>query len=299
MSTKSNVLVIGYGEMGRAMEHLLSKSHNLFFWDKFPPTDLEPVILEDAVPQADFVIFCLPVQPHEEVLQSILSLLKPDTICISIAKGLDKQGRTAQQIFASKLEKHQYAMIYGPMISEEIRLNRPAFAQVGCHKITFQSIADLFKDSKLYLQHSNDVVGIGWSVILKNVYAMVFGMNDALQLGVNMRGFLAVTALAELDQIVQLMGGNTGSPYHLAGLGDLITTATSLDSHHHKLGEMLAAGETENIKGEGVNTLQMVKQHQLFDTTLFPLFSLIDHIIENRPVDVAKALDDFLVARQQ
>jgi len=33
--------------------------------------------------------------------------------------------------------------------------------------------------------------------------------------------------LHELTPIVQAMGGKTDSPYHLAGLGDLITTATS------------------------------------------------------------------------
>jgi glycerol-3-phosphate dehydrogenase len=57
------------------------------------------------------------------------------------------------------------------------------------------------------------------SVILKNVYAMVFGMADELQLGDNMRGYLSVAALRELDQIVLKMGGQAGSPYHLAGLG--------------------------------------------------------------------------------
>ena len=65
-----------------------------------------------------------------------------------------------------------------------------------------------------------------------------------------MRGYLAVAALRELDQIVCKMGGQAGSPYHLAGLGDLITTATSEDSHHHELGRMLAREEVKGIKGD-------------------------------------------------
>ena len=64
-------------------------------------------------------------------------------------------------------------------------------------------------------------------MILKNVYAMVFGMADELELGDNVRGFLATATLQELDRIVLHQGGLPGTPYHLAGLGDLITTATS------------------------------------------------------------------------
>jgi len=77
-----------------------------------------------------------------------------------------------------------------------------------------------------------------------------------------------------------------GSPYHLAGLGDLITTATSEDSHHHELGRMLAREETQNIKGEGVHTLEMVTKHQLFNTQDYPLFELI-HGIVKKPQNVA------------
>ena len=108
-----------------------------------------------------------------------------------------------------------------------------------------------------------------------------------------MRGYLAVAALRELDKIVCGMGGQAGSPYHLAGLGDLITTATSEDSHHHELGRMLARGETNGIVGEGVHTLAMVKQHQLFDTTNYPLFCLIDSIVE-QPSDVHKSITEYL-----
>jgi glycerol-3-phosphate dehydrogenase (NAD(P)+) len=122
---------------------------------------------------------------------------------------------------------------------------------------------------------------------------MVFGMADELQLGDNMRGYLSVTALLELDQIVRKMGGQAGSPYHLAGLGDLITTATSEDSHHHELGRMLAREEVLGIEGEGIHTLEMVSQHRLFNTADYPLFQLIRDIVSN-PQGVHERIDAFL-----
>ncbi len=275
--TGHNILVLGYGEMGHAMEYLLHERHDLHFWALELDTDLEQLAAK-----AEIVLFCLPVNPHAEILARIQPLLQPGSLCLSIAKGLDEQGRSAAQIFAERLPDSAYALLYGPMISEEIRAGRLAFAQVGTpHADIHQRVRALYRGSRLYLEHSDDIPGISWSVILKNVYAMAFGMADELQLGDNMRGYLAVAALHELDRIVERMGGQPRSPFHLAGLGDLITTATSEDSHHHELGRRLARGETENISGEGVHTLQMVEKHQLFDSADFPLFRLVGELVRN------------------
>ena len=180
------------------------------------------------------------------------------------------------------------------MISEEIRADRYAFAQLGCDEIdSYNKIRELYQGTRLYVEHTLDITGISWSVILKNVYAMVFGMADELQLGDNMRGYLSVAALRELDRIVRKMGGQAGSPYHLAGLGDLITTATSEDSHHHELGRLLAREELSGIEGEGIHTLKMVSQHRLLNITDYPLFQLIDDIVRN-PQGVHKRINGYL-----
>ena len=295
MKERFRVLILGYGEMGHAMEYLLKERQQLDIWEKYPQDNFQSVVLEDAAPRADIVLFCLPVNPHREVVQQIAPLLKKTCLCLSIAKGLDEAGQTAAQIFAGVLATHQaYALLYGPMISEEIRAGRYAFAQLGCSDIdSYKKIGELVRGTRLFIEHTSDITGISWSVILKNVYAMVFGMADELQLGDNMRGYLSVAALRELDQIVGKMGGQAGSPYYLAGLGDLITTATSENSHHHELGRMLAREEVRGIEGEGIHTLEMVRQHRLFSTADYPLFCLISGIVR-RPHGVHKSINGYL-----
>lgn len=281
--SEKTVLILGYGEMGHVMQALLQDRHDLYIWDKFPSVGMQSVVLEEAAPQADFVVFCVPVKPHREVAETIAPLLKPGCICISIAKGLDESGQTAAQIFAGVLgaENTDFALLYGPMIAEELRAGLYGFAQLACSsENTCPRVQDLFSGSTLLIAPSDDVTGISWAVILKNVYAMVFGMADGLGLGDNMRGFLMATSLRELDAIVRVMGGAAGSPYGLAGLGDLVTTATSMQSHHHELGRSLARGETGNITGEGVHTLAMVEQHDLFEWRDYPLFSLIKRLLD-------------------
>ena len=89
------------------------------------------------------------------------------------------------------------------------------------------------------------------------------------------------------------MGGQAGSPYHLAGLGDLITTATSEDSHHHELGRMLAREEVRGIEGEGIHTLEMVSRHRLFNTKDYPLFQLIHELVRS-PQGVRNRIAEYL-----
>jgi len=283
MTTSFNVLILGHGEMGQAMEFLLKDHHSLAIWEKFPHIDHSYTSLDEGIPRADIVLFCLPVNPHREVMQHIAPLLKKTCLCVSIAKGLDETGKTAAQIFAEHLPAGQpYALLYGPMISEEIRDGRPAFGQLGCRDVaSFHVMQNCFRSTKLYIDHTFDITGISWSVILKNVYAMAFGMADELKLGDNVRGYLAAAALQELNQIVLDMGGQAGTPYHLAGLGDLITTATSESSHHHELGRRLAREETNDIAGEGPHTLAMITRHQLFDTRKYPLFQFIHAMMLN------------------
>lgn len=85
----------------------------------------------------------------------------------------------------------------------------------------------LFAGTPLYLEHSTDIEGLSWSAVLKNVYAILFGVADELGLGDNMRGYLAVACAAELGQIVSHLGGSAKTALRLTGLGDLVTTATS------------------------------------------------------------------------
>lgn len=295
MEKKIKVLIIGYGEMGHAMEFLLRDHFHIDIWDKYSQDNTISVLSDDTLVNADIILFCIPVNPHQEIASTIMPLLKDECLCLSIAKGLDETGKTAAQIFSEVFSVHQpYGCIYGPMISEEIRAGHYAFAQVACNKTNNNSrVKKLFYGSKLLIQETSDIVGISWSVILKNVYALAFGMADELKLGDNVRGFLSVTALYELDKIVNNMGGVAGSSYHLAGLGDLITTATSESSHHHELGRRLARGETQNITGEGIHTLKMVDKYNLLNKAEYPLYNFIFNTVAD-PHEVRQQFDSYL-----
>jgi glycerol-3-phosphate dehydrogenase (NAD(P)+) len=291
LSMKLQVLILGYGEMGHALEYLLAERHEVSIWSLGSNT-----ILEEETTKAQVILFCLPANAHHEITRRIEPHLAEGSLCLSIAKGLDESGLTASQVFASVLsDQHRYGVIYGPMISEQIRMDRYSFADVTLSDADdFETICSLFQGTSLICRQIEDMPGSSWSVILKNVYAIMFGVSDELQLGDNMRGHLMVAALTELSAIVSAFGGETHTPYGYAGLGDLLTTATSENSHHHELGRKLASGRFDDISGEGVHTLQMVAKFHLFDTKAYPLFTLVNDIV-TKPESLKNKVDGYLL----
>lgn len=292
---KLRVLILGYGEMGHAMEYLLAARHDVRIWNMGEVVRGSRATLEEEVAEAQAILFCLPVNPHYEIASRIAPYLVEGSVCLSIAKGLDESGRTAAQVFESLFAgRHHYGVVYGPMISEELRAGHYGFADaVLSDAADFGVIHSLFRGSTLVCQQASDMHGRSWSVILKNVYAILFGVADELKLGDNMRGHLMVAAIAELSGIVQAFGGQAHTPYSYAGLGDLMTTATSEDSHHHALGRQLARGEWADISGEGVHTLRMVEKYRPFDWRGYPLFSLVRDIV-TQPATLHERVEDYL-----
>jgi hypothetical protein len=47
-----------------------------------------------------------------------------------------------------------------------------------------------------------------------------------------------------------------------------------------------------------VHTLQMIEKHQLLNTTMYPLFELIQQIVK-QPVQVAQKMDAFIQQRYE
>ncbi len=274
---KFRVLILGHGEMGQAMEFLLAPHQSLRIWQRRPPAGEAPLNLETVVAESDVILFCLPATAHAAVAGLIAPHLRGATLCLTIAKGLDEHARLPATVLAETVGSARIAVLYGPMISEEIRAGKPAFAECGASQpATYDRIAALYHGTALRLEPARDITGLSWSAILKNVYAMAFGMADELNLGDNTRGFLAVTALHELSAIVLHLGGESATPYRLAGLGDLITTATSAGSHHHELGRLIVRGAHDRLSGEGVHSVGVLRSAGRFSAASFPLFQLID-----------------------
>lgn len=303
MDKQKQILILGHGAMGTMFESLLDE-HDLAIWERDPETGEENVKLESICRDREIVLFALPAHPHHELAQRLAEALPENAVCLSIAKGVDEEARTPAQVFESVFgDRVHWGMIYGPMIARDLDQGRRGFGVLASKSEQAREAASLFAGTRLCLDTDDDVHGTTWSVILKNVYVPLIGASDELEFGDNMRGFLLAEAVSELAAIAAAKGGQATTAYGPAGMGDLITSATSASSHHRKIGAGLASGDREEIedeggyiRSEGVHTVERVREHDVVPRGRYPLFDLAGDFLTDS-VDFEAAIEQYLEER--
>jgi glycerol-3-phosphate dehydrogenase (NAD(P)+) len=106
-----------------------------------------------------------------------------------------------------------------------------------------------------------DVIGVELGGALKNVIALAAGILEGLGLGNNPRAALITRGLAEITRLGVVLGADPMTFAGLAGMGDLILTATGSLSRNRTLGIALGKGQSlaqaqagHSWVAEGVNT---------------------------------------------
>ena len=83
---------------------------------------------------------------------------------------------------------------------------------------------------------SNDIQGVELAGALKNIYAIICGMADAMGVGENAVGLILTRSMAEMSRFAVAKGANPITFLGLAGMGDLVATCTSNLSRNFQLG---------------------------------------------------------------
>ncbi len=174
------------------------------------------------------------------------------------------------------------------MIAEEITDAREIKAILGGSRDLHTQVAPLFFGTTLELEVTEDMQALAIAGVLKNIYAIALGLNDALLLGANMKGVLVTYAIREMQTVLRHFDFDQNMSLSFAGLGDLVTTGVSKFSSNHALGVQIASGQEHTIKGEGCVALPIMLE-MLQDTTSVPLMSALQDIIQN-DVDPLDAL---------
>lgn len=307
--TRPQVLILGRGAMGSMFESLLGERARVTTWERDLETGVESDPLEELAAGRDAVILAVPAMPHDELAGRLAACLDAETLCLTIAKGVDEDGCTPADIFARHFGDTPdpgpaWAVIYGPMIADDLDGGRCGFALASANRPAIADRArDLVGGGPLYLRSHDDPHGAAWAAILKNIYVPLIGMSDELDLGDNMRGFLVSEALEELAAIVEHLGGRPGTAYSLAGVGDLVTTATSADSHHRGIGRAIGRGELEsavdtgdNVRSEGVHAIMQIRRHGLLEIADYPLLAFVADLLAT-PTDPRRRMEAWIRRR--
>lgn len=215
----------------------------------------------------DFLINAIPTQNIREVLQK-LGKISTNCVIINVSKGIEiERGKFISEIIAEFYPNNSYAVLSGPSHAEEVAKKLPTTLVVSStNKEAQTTIQNLLSQDSLRVYTNDDIIGIEVSSALKNIIAVAAGICDGLGFGDNTKAALMTRGIEEIKRLGLVLGADSKTFSGLAGIGDLIVTATSMHSRNRRCGILIGSGlSTEEAKrriGMVVEGLSTVKAAQ-------------------------------------
>lgn len=280
-----NVVIIGFGNIGRALKKIIKeKNTSIEIWDKDVSKIPRRKSLKEIIPPADLVFLCVPSWSIRKALLDIKPHLKKKVIIISLAKGMERKTfKTAFEILKELVPFSYYGILSGPMTAKELEQGKGGAGIVASKsKLVFEKVRRIFSHD-LYLEYSADPKGTALAGVLKNIYALGFGIADGLGWGSNLKGWLMTQAFLEMKDIISLLGGKPAAVLGAAGLGDLVATSFSPYSNHRRTGEKFAKTGKLDFKTEGLISLSVISALLAKKLKKLPFFEALKEIfIKNK-----------------
>ncbi len=203
--------------------------------------------INEAVNYADYLVIAIPSAFLSKELDK-LTVDIGEKIIISAVKGIiPETGLIVGEHFHQQyhLDREQIVVIAGPCHAEEVALERLSYLTIASLSDTnAQQVASCLKSHYINVKISDDVLGIEYTSMLKNIYAVACGMSHGLGYGDNFQAVLMSNAIREMKKFIKkvhkMKRTITGSEY----LGDLLVTGYSLFSRNRMFGNMVGKGYT-------------------------------------------------------
>lgn len=325
---RQKVGVIGAGSFGTTVAMLLAANVDVLLYSRDPAVvhrinsdhyhlkyNLDPAIsatdsLEDVCTRCGIIFPVLPSEHFRSVIKKASSYLHPYHILIHATKGFDidqrawRQGseevenviHTMSQVITAETSVVRVGCLSGPNLHGEIMEGRPAAAVIASQFdeviVTGHSVLNGV-NFKIY--GSAELIGTEVAGALKNTIAIGSGIAAGLGMGKNVEAFLVTRGLREMILLAKSMGAEINPYLGIAGIGDLIATATSRLSRNYAFGMQLARGATREDLAknsdqlvEGVRTVQLMHQYAQEHNLELPIMEVLYGVLfQGLPLELA------------
>ena len=269
--------VLGAGTWGVALARMLSRSgHAVTVWsaierevEEFSATRRHPNLPEMVIPDAiaftkdielvctgmDVLLFAVPSPFVRSTAVKAAPYIREGQIIVDVAKGIEADTlMTMTQIIADALgdTKVKLVALSGPTHAEEVAQDLPTTIVSACEDLSVaEEVQQIFSNTCMRVYTNQDVFGVELCGAMKNIMALGSGIALGLGYGDNTKAALITRGMAEIARLGTAMGCDSRTFYGLAGIGDLIVTATSAHSRNNRCGMLL---------GQGVPPAEAIKQ---------------------------------------
>lgn len=266
---KNKIAVIGAGSFGTSLAMLLvSKGHDVSIWGRkksqmalmrdtlenphyLPgiklPKELRIVDeMEDALKDAEIILFSVPAQQFRGVLNTAKDYMSGNEIIVNVAKGIEKGTLLRLSEVAKEIMPEvRYVTLSGPSHAEEVAKALPTTVAVAAEDEELaKMIQNVFNTDRFRVYTNDDIAGVELGGSLKNIIALGAGISDGMGFGDNAKAAMMTRGITEMSRLGIAMGAKPETFSGLTGLGDLIVTCTSMHSRNRRCGIMMGEGKT-------------------------------------------------------
>ncbi len=201
--------------------------------------------INQTVAQSDVLILAIPSPYVKQTLKKIRRDMTHKVV-ISAVKGMIPDDNVIMTDYLHQrfgIPMDQLGVIAGPCHAEEIALERLSYLTIGCENRQNAEVwSRLFQTEYVHTVTSSDVIGLEYSSVMKNIYAIAAGMCQALHYGDNFQAVLISNAIQEIQRFATAMS-NVPRDITMSGyLGDVLVTGYSQFSRNRQFGQMLGMG---------------------------------------------------------
>ena len=251
-----------------ALARMLSKSgHSVTVWsaiekevDEFSATRRHPNLPGMDIPQEiaftkeiaevckgmDILLFAVPSPFVRSTAKKAAPYVKAGQVIVDVAKGVEADTLyTMTQIIADEIKNPQVSLVAlsGPTHAEEVAKDMPTtIVSASRDAAAAELVQDVFSNRCMRVYTNEDVEGVELCGAMKNVIALASGVATGYGCGDNAKAALITRGMAEIARLGVAMGCREQTFGGLAGIGDLIVTATSQHSRNNRCGMLLGQG---------------------------------------------------------
>ena len=231
-------------------EHILNHKHNPSYLSsvEFHLNQLKlSNDINEIAEYADVLIFVIPSAFIHSELEKLTIDLAQKTM-VSAVKGIIPEsgllvGEHFHDIYNIPFEN--IAVIAGPCHAEEAALERLSYLTISsADPVMAQEIADQLSSNYIKTKISDDIIGVEYAVMLKNIYAIAAGIAHGLGYGDNFQSVLMSNAIREMKRFIRKVHKMKRNINNSAYLGDLLVTGYSIFSRNRMFGNMIGKGYT-------------------------------------------------------
>lgn len=315
--------VLGAGTWGMALSRLLVNAGNFVTVWSAVETEIDELIktnrhknlvgvelprtinytkdIQTVCNDKDILLFAVPSPFVRETARKASKYIKDGQIIVDVAKGIEPDTLlTMTQIIDSEVKNPNVKIVAlsGPTHAEEVVKDRPTTIVSASKDITAAKfVQEVFSTGCMRVYTNDDVEGVELCGALKNIIALATGIATGLNCGDNAKAAIMTRGITEISRLGKKMGCREQTFFGLAGIGDLIVTATSLHSRNNRCGMLIGQGvsveeATKQIGMvvEGLNALPAAMSLAKEYNVEMPIVETVYSIVHKK-INVSKAIE--------